>query len=352
MENSLTKDNRALSSLDWHMKFLKSWRFIVVVICFVLTAPIALLTFQVGDASLALSEFLDAPLAVAQAEAEEARRIASEISDDPNSSPDARQTSYQNFQHRKSYANRLWFARLSSFLMGLAIVFGAVCTLLLIPLALLTPINAKTATIAMQGIFVILKARVYALYLLFAGVLMGMPGFGSALNLFAQSVGAQLSGDMSFLLILATPVLAFHFLILRNVSIIATDVAKALRTNKFPGAFGLTCGLTWQGIVMMSISLLGLLLLGLILLAATLTEPGAVRSMLDVLAQILPAFNAGQPMLISCMLWLGVSAAKFAAIAWCYPEYIRLSQEMKGCAADALIENTTAGATPVYYRRY
>ena len=352
MENTSVNENTRLSAADWHMKFLKSWRFIVVVICFALTAPIALLTFQVGTAALELSDYMREPLAIAEHETEQARLYAITVKNDPASDKEARQASYMEYQHKLGYSRKLWFSWLSNFIAGLTITVGAVCTLLLIPLALLTPVNVKISTITMQGIFVLLKVKVYVLYLLIAGVVMGMPGFGSAMDLLAQSIGAQSFGDMSGVLFIVAPVLVFYLLVLRNVSIIATDVAKALRTNKFPGAFGLSCGLTWQGILMMSFSLFALLVLLIVVLIASLTVPGSVRELLGAVARVLPAFNGGWWTLVGCLLWLAFSAVKFGTIAWCYPHYIRLSQEMKGCAADVLIENTAPGATPVPYRRY
>lgn len=340
-----------MTAADWHMAFLKSWRFIVVIICFVLTAPISIFSFQVGSTAFNVATFLKEPVEHAEFLAEEARVSYLAARENEEIGDTMRQQLFAHYNTYKNEAQQLKLARTSNFLLGLTLMVSAVCSLLLIPLAVLMPIRMKLATIASQGIFVLLRIKLYATYVLFAALVIGAAGQEKALDLYGTSVGVQGMGGMSALVYLLLVVLVFYILVLRNVALIAADIAKAMRTDKFPGAFGLSCGLTWQGIVMMSICLFILMVLLFALIVVSLTVPGELPAMLAGASAILPALGGGWWFVTGALLWLLLSAGKFAAIAWCYPHYIRLSQEMKGCAADVLVENTPANATPVYYRR-
>lgn len=354
MTNTKVHSNAAgpqLSAVDSHMRFLRSWQFIVLIVCFVLTSTVEVLTFRVGMTSFDIANFLNQPSQQAEATAEDARLNAVEANEDDMFSDTERGYFYQTYQEAKAASRKLRMTQISFWVTGLTMCISAVATLLIVPLLILTPINPKLAAISTRGISVLLKIKLYTTYAQIIGLVLGLSGFSNAMQLFGASIGVNGLENLTAFVVITVIVLVVYVVLLRNVGIIARDIAKAMRTDSYPGAFGHSCGLTAQSILLMIASLLAWIVALLVFLYMYFITPTSITEALNAAVSLLPGFGNGRFALCCGMMWLLFSGMKFAAIAKCYPHYIRHSQENKGSAVDVLRENTDENATPVYYIR-
>lgn len=325
-----------LTASGWHMKFLRSWQFILLAVCVALTFQAELLSIRLSGTLMDMGELMKGVVQQAEAAADEAQREAVQAKGGPT---DYAQATFQNYQTLSQSARRLSGSRIAFIVIGWALRISAICSLLLIPFLLLTPISEQVARITTQGLFVLTKGKLYAFVVLIAGFLMALPGIGDVMEM----VGS--TSPVMYLLLLCVPVVVvFYVLMLRNVSVIAADIARAMRQNRYPHAFGHSCGLSWQPLIPAGACIVALL--------AALLGWDSWHALLSGLYQAL-TLTAGTLSVsrFGVVLWLIFTCVKFTAIALAYPKFVQFSTEMKGAAVDVLVSNTAGHASPIYYTR-
>ena len=288
-----------LTAAQWNMKLLRSWQYILLAVGMVLILPLEIAFLQAG-------------------------------------------------------IHYLGFVPFGVRFLGWLMIHSAIASILMVPCALLAPINRSVANVVVHIAWILLEVKKYMWYGILA---MSFVAWFLTMTSNKGFTGDQLN---AFSVIGHPPVVAFvmlYVIALYNTTINVSFAAKALNTDRFDHAFGHSSGLNWQSFILAGLTLLIALLFwplswilenfipGMIFVADNaMPDYDAIIATYNMVKQMVAPFVV---LLKNYAFWVALGTVKFVGIALTYIKFMRVTEQMKGSAVDTVVANTAEGASPI-----
>lgn len=216
-----------------------------------------------------------------------------------------------------------------------ALRLSSACSILTVFALWLTPAAHQAGTLALTACRWLLKTREYAWYAI--GACVGV-GYINAMQIAAKGTMQQ---AVIVLFFGATVVFAafIYAVIMRSLAIIVQDISQTMHENEYLHAFGHTCGIVKQCIVMLVFCVMLFFCRDqylIVLLGFVPTLPLTHFQILyDLWGRWMPVVTV-------------ISGLQFIMLPRIYTKYMRASVANKTSAVDAILSNTPENATTIY----